>query len=353
MGNNKNITFVIGNLLQGGAERVVANLSGIMVEKGMDVTILSYYDKDSVYELHPAVKLIKIQRETGSTNILKNIIFMRQCFKQRQGKIYSFIAVFNMISIVAHFGLCSSLIVADRNDPNQIPRQSILRIMRNFLYRFSDLIIAQTKANGQYFRRRLSTPVEVIYNPLELGGRNGQALQTEKKDLIVSVGRLASEKNHKMLIKAFQKIHSAFSTYCLVIYGEGPLRAETEKMIAELKLSDCVQMPGNCPDIYDKIMPAKLFILSSDFEGMSNALVEAMGLGLPVISTKVSGATDLIRNGYNGELIDIGDADILAERIRVILSSADLQKKYGENASKICDALSLEKITEKWMNLGS
>lgn len=352
MNTNNNITFVIGNMLQGGAERVVANLSASMAEQGLDVVILSYYDEESVYALHPEVKLIKIQRETGSDNIVKNTACIRRYFKQRQGRIYSFLALFNILSVIAHTGLKSRLIVADRNTPDKDPKRLLLRIVRNFLYRFADLIVVQTEANGEYFRRRMSVPVERIYNPLELNGRNGQALQTEKKDLIVSVGRLDLQKNHKMLLHAFQKIHTRFPTYHLVIYGEGPLRAETKRLAEELGLPDCVHMPGNCADIYDRIMPAKLFVLSSDFEGMSNALVEAMGLGLPVISTKVSGAVDLIRNGYNGELVDVGDVDMLAERMRVVLSDAELQKKYGENAVEICEMLSMEKITEQWMNLG-
>lgn len=351
MQENKNITFVVGLLLQGGAERVVVNLSGAMACQGKDVVILSYYDENSVYDLHPKVKLIKVQRETKSKNIIKNLAFIRRFFQKRQGTVYSFIAIFNMISIIAHIGLKSRLIVADRNDPNCIPADWIMRIIRNYLYRYADLIVVQTKKNAEYFRKRLKIPTKIIYNPLELNGKEGQALKTTKKNLIVSVGRLMPQKNQKMLIRAFHKVRMNFSTYQLIIFGEGDSREELEQLLEELELSDCVSLPGNCSNIYDEISFAKLFVISSDFEGMPNALVEAMGLGLPVLSTKVSGATDLIIDGVNGELVDVGNEAQLADRMMAILRDENLQNSYGKNAMKVCDNLNNKRIAEKWMEL--
>lgn len=351
MQRNNNVTFVVGLLLQGGAERVVANLSSAMANQGKNVVILSYYDKDPAYDLHPRVRLIRVQRETRSKNIIKNIIFMRRYFRKRQGVIFSFIAVFNIVSIIAHMGLKSKLIVADRNDPNCIPESLLIRITRNYLYRFADLIVVQTKKNAVYFRKKLKTPIRIIYNPLELNGKEGQALRVAKEDLIVSVGRLMRQKNQKMMIRAFCEVHKKFPTYKLVIFGDGDFREELERLSEELGLLDYVRLPGNCTDIYDKISLARLFVISSDFEGMPNALIEAMGLGLPVISTKVSGATDLIIDGVNGELVDIGDEIQLAKRMAAILCDESLQIKYGRNAIKICDALNNKKIAEKWLKL--
>lgn len=345
------ITFVVGLLLQGGAERVIANLSWEMAERGSNIVILSYYDKEPVYAIHPSIKLIKVQKETGSKNVIRNLLFMRKIFRQRKGVVYSFIAVFNMLSIIAHAGLQSKLIVADRNDPNRIPKQLFLRKLRNLLYRFSDVVVVQTGANAVYFERRIPTLVKVICNPLELGGKDGQALRTAKEDMIVTVGRLVGQKNHGMLIKAFQMAHDALPSYRLVIYGEGDRKGELEEMISYLGLSGCIDLPGNCSDIYDKISSAKLFVLTSNFEGMPNALAEAMGLGLPVVSTRVSGATDLIQNYENGELVDIDDHKELAEKMIRILRDEGLQRKYGENAKKICMGLNKKKITEEWMAL--
>ena len=343
------VTFVIGHLLQGGSERVVSNLSWEMSEMGMDVAILSYYAAEPVYELHPSVKLIEVQTETGSKNVLSNILFVRHIFKQRQGVIYSFIAVFNMISIVAHIGLKSKLIVADRNDPNCVPGKALIRAIRNFLYRFADCIVVQTSANADYFRKRKCRQVKVIYNPLDLFGKNGQSLKSEKKDVVVSVGRLVEQKNQEMMIKAFERVHRVLPSYKLIIYGDGDKRGELIEFIRKYALSDCIELPGNRKDIFDEISSAKLFALSSNFEGMPNSLVEAMGLGLPVISTKVSGATDLIKDRINGELVDIDDDRTLAERMIAILKDDELQIRYGEEAVKIADELSKNNITKEWI----
>ena len=110
----------------------------------------------------------------------------------------------------------------------------------------------------------------------------------------------ASEKNFPLLLQAFAKFSGRHPDYRLRIFGEGELREELTALARELEIAEKVELPGRSTTLLEKMNSAAMFVLSSDYEGMPNALIEAMCLGLPVISTAVSGATDLIQNGENG-----------------------------------------------------
>ena len=128
------------------------------------------------------------------------------------------------------------------------------------------------------------------------------------------------------------------------------MKALKNNLRNELGLDDKVLLPGKQKDIFDKISDAKLFVLSSDYEGMPNALIEAMCLGLPVISTKVSGANELIEDGVNGYLID-SNIDQLTEKMIELLDNDKLRKQFGENAVKLNSELNVDSIVDKWMEI--
>lgn len=344
---DKKYVFFIGTLRQGGGERVISILSKKMQEDGLPVEILIYHDEDPFYVLHPEVKLVRVQAQTGSRNVLKNMLWMRRYFKDHADVVISFLAPFNMLALVATAFLKVPVIVADRNDPRFVPSCSLLRLARDFLYRFADGVVLQTQHNQQYFCKSIQKKSTVIYNPVDLGKKAGQALRTEKKPRIVSVGRLMPQKNQTMLLDAFARLHQQFPEYTLTIYGEGPARQALEAQIAKLELTGAVELPGSVKDVHDRIMDAQLFVLPSDYEGMPNALIEAMCLGLPVISTKVSGATDLI-DGTNGMLTEVGDVGELYDAMQKMLSDENLRRSCGEKAVELNTKLQAEKILAQW-----
>ena len=149
---------------------------------------------------------------------------------------------------------------------------------------------------------------------------------------------------------SFAAIREQFPDYTLTIYGEGPHRETLEKKIAQLGLGETVQLPGSVKDVHERIADANLFVMSSDYEGMPNALIEAMCLGLPVISTAVSGATDLIRHGENGLLVDCADTAALAEAMKRLLSDASLRMAFGQEAVKLNQQLKIGDITRQWLS---
>ena len=347
---HKTIVFFIGTLGNGGAERVVSILSRHYVSMGFPVKIVLYYDEKPFYDIHPDVQIIYIERETKSRNILKNLLWLRRYLIKNADTVISFLAQFNMIALAAAFGTKIPVIVADRNDPRHMPKQAPVRLARNQMYHLANAVVVQTQHNKKYFSQKLQEKCRIIYNPVDLQDQKGMALRTEKKRRIVSAARLMKQKNQLMLIESFAQIHKDFPDYTLTIYGEGPFRDTLEARIAELNLTDSVFLPGKVQNVFDCIADADLFVLSSDFEGMPNALIEAMCLGLPVISTKVSGATDLIVHGHNGMLTEVGDTNQLTECMRQMLADPQLRLRCAVNALEINERLQVDGIIRQWLD---
>jgi GalNAc-alpha-(1->4)-GalNAc-alpha-(1->3)-diNAcBac-PP-undecaprenol alpha-1,4-N-acetyl-D-galactosaminyltransferase len=340
------LLFFISSLEDGGAQRVVSILSNKFVERGFEVEILKYYKGIDLYPLDNKVKVKSVEENTNTSNVLRNLKFIRSEFKDCDC-ILSFLAPFNMMAICANIFNKTPMIVADRNDPNKIPRNKFIRILRNILYKFSDRIVVQTSKNQEYFKSN----TEVIYNPVVLNEYRGIALKTGKEKIMVSAARLEKQKNLEMLIDAFHIFHQKHGDYKLIIYGEGTHRETLERKIEELGMKDFILLPGVSNKLFDEISKAELFVLSSNYEGMPNALIEAMCLGLPCISTRVSGATDLIIDGVNGLLVDVGDTKDLTNKITKLIEDKEYAYKLANKAIEINDILDSNVICDKWLEM--
>ena len=154
------------------------------------------------------------------------------------------------------------------------------------------------------------------------------------------------------MIRAFKQIADRYPEYKLIIYGEGEKRAALTELICELGLENRVYLPGTEKSIFDKIKDASMFVFTSDFEGLPNALIEAMALGLPCISTKCSpgGAEELIKDGENGILVDCGDESQISAAMEALLSDKTKCEILGENAFKIRERVSVNEIVTQWEN---
>lgn len=346
----KRYVFVAGSLLSGGAERVISILSNRTALSGNDVEILLYYDYEIFYEINPSIKISVVEKETGTKRLATNIKWIRKYIKNNADVIISFLAPINMTVILATLGLGKTVIVADRNDPRRVPENPFIRKLRDALYLLADGIVVQTKSNQDYFPALIKKKSIIIYNPVDDTRIENVPEVKVSKGKIVSVGRLIKQKNQELLLKAFSKIKEEFPDYSLTIYGEGNYRQRLIDLSIELGIADSFFLPGNSKSVLKDIKDAELFVLSSNYEGMSNALVEAMCLGLPVISTKVSGSTDLIKNGVNGLLVECGDEDGMVQALRCMLLDFDLRTQCGRNALRIKEELLPERIMDRWVN---
>lgn len=349
--DKKRIVFFIGSLQLGGAERVLSILANSLIILKYEVTIILYYDREICYELNNDIKIIEIEKETKSSSYFTNMLFLRKYIQRNADIVVSFLTVFNIFSILTTFNLHIPIIVSNRSDPNYEPRKRRLRMLRNFLYRFSSKIIVQTTSAKRYFPFSLQDKIVEIANPISGTLVKGEALLQEKEKKIVAVGRLIQSKNQLLLINAFTRIANKYADYELHIYGDGEYKAILEKQINDLNMSDRIILMGEEKNIFDKIKNADVFVLTSNYEGMPNSLLEAMCLGLPVVATRVAGAEDFIVSGENGLLVDCNDQQGVELSLEQLLDNPKQKETIAKNAVEIYEELRESQIINKWIKV--
>jgi len=349
---SKQIVFVIGSMGRGGAERVISILANTYAREDWKVSIITLLDNKNDYPLDKSIELISFANKKRSrvSQIPKWIFGIRRYIsKSRPDVVVSFVARINILTLVACIGLRRKIVVSERNDPKADGRSLFVRIATDLLYPLADKIVFQTRWAQSCFSNRIQKRSIIIPNPVQV---TTYALpQDQRNKKIVAVGRLSKQKNHELLIKAFKRVHEIYPEYTLFIYGEGDLREYLEKLIEDMKLSEAVFLPGNVPDIHEQIADAEMFVLSSNYEGLSNALLEAMMMGLPCISTNCAGSNEIIENGRNGVLVPTGTEEDIYKEISRLIESKEETKIMGNNAKTKLSCLSYEKVLEIWQGI--
>ena len=346
----KRIAFILGGMKRGGAERVISILANHYVEMGWDVNIIMLLNNKVEYKLAPEVNFVDLSDENKSRWAmvpywLKGI---RGYIKNFHPDILmSFAARINLLTIIAKAFIKVPLIISERNDPKADTRGHLAKMMIPFLYPLADKIVFQTEYAKSCFTKHIRENGVIIYNPIAVMSKASD----EKAKKIVNVGRLDVQKNQRLLIRAFARISEKYPDYILQIYGEGKLREELQQLIEELGLTEKVFLMGNILDIHEKIRDAEMFVLSSDYEGFSNALLEALLMGIPCISTTCAGSTEIINDGENGLLVPINDIYALTEAMMKLIEDKELAKKLGENALNINNLVGEDIVVGKWDKL--
>ena len=165
---------------------------------------------------------------------------------------------------------------------------------------------------------------------------------------ISTAGRLVPQKNHALLIEAIALVAKKYPEIQCNIYGEGELRWKLEQIIQEHNLKKNVHLLGNKTDINKWIAQSSIFVLSSEYEGLSNALVEAMMLGKACITTDYPGANEVIENGKNGIVVPRGDCTRLSEAIELLLNNENTRKYLSENAKKTSAIYQPLRVIQAW-----
>lgn len=345
------LLFILPGLSFGGAERVVSVLANEFDNQGDRVSILTIASTGkSAYSLNPSIQCSGLNLENG-----KNVRLVYEHIKAIRNKIkevnpdiiISFITDAALVSIIANMGLKYPLIVSERNDPG---RQSIkMKIIRSLLYPLATGFVFQSEGAKKYFSKNIQRRSVVIMNPLCIENIP-KLYEGEREKEVVTVGRLVAQKNQSLLIKAFAKFHEHHKEYKLVIYGEGKLKKELMNEAECLNIKENVQFKGNVKDVLEKIKKASIFAFTSNFEGVPNALAEAMALGLPCIATNCSpgGAAMLISSYINGILISVDAEDELVQALEYMTDNPLEAQRMGNAARKIAEHLSSDKIVSNW-----
>lgn len=342
------ITFVTSTLTSGGSERVISLLANKMAERGHEIEIICLRKQIVFYPINCDVKVLFAAKEALSDLLPLKIIWLRKYIKKSNPDVViPFMTAVYCTTIFALIGLNISVIASERIDPAY---SSILRKMvRRIFLPLAAHLVVQTENIKKYYNKGIQNKTSVIYNPVS--EKVFATANLTKENQIISVGRLYRQKNQKMMIDAFYKIKDKYPDYKLVIYGEGPLRKELENYINELAIKERVLLPGRSDDVINELKKSKLFCLSSDYEGMSNALIEAQCVGLPIITTRVSGAEELIVNNKNGIIINIGDVNNLVEAMDSLLGDEIKMNSFSIENEKRASLFEIDTIVNQWIDV--
>ena len=345
---NKKILFVVTGLARGGAERVLCNLTSHFSEIGYEVAIITVLYSEVGYKFDSNIKIIDISNAEKESRLKKIPIWVKEIRKNIKkvdpDVIISFSLRINILALLANSKQHKKIIISERNDPKRDGRGLILKLLSFCLYKYADAIVFQTSHAKSCFPDFIQKKGIIIQNPIDVAC---YAANSRRKK-VVNVARLYKQKNHRLLIDAFLTFKRKFPEYSLHIYGEGPLETELKNYVKEQKNEASIIFHGNVENVHNHIADADFFVLSSDYEGMSNALIEALMMGIPCISTNVAGAADAL-NEKNGILIPTGNKDKLTEAMCVLASlDEDIKENMGEAAKEIAEKFKCVKVFQKW-----
>ncbi|MGM9876376.1 MAG: glycosyltransferase family 4 protein [Bacilli bacterium] len=349
------ILFYIGNLRKGGAERVVVTLSNNLV-KSNDVTIITTTDEEPEYELDKNINLFNLKDFKGNKNSLsKNMIYLKKLKKYikeiNPDIVLGFLPEPSYRLLLLKPFIKVPVIISDRNDPKIEYASFKNKIIMKWLYHRADGFVFQTSEAQNYFSKKIQSKSTVIANPVDDKFFNVNYCGENSKEFI-NVGRLNEQKNQIFLIESFKEIIKKYPDYKLLIYGDGDMKEELSSYIIKNKLNDNVKLCGNVDNIENFLKDKKGFILSSKYEGMPNALMEAMAVGLPCISTDCpcGGPRELIKNNKSGLLIENENKEQLISSIIYIIENREKCISMSKTAKKGMNNYNCDNITAKWLD---
>lgn len=357
------IAFLILDMNSGGAQRATSSLANYMSSKGHNVSVITVDNCDSFYSLDGTVKksfleLPKLPKGKGLRRLFA--VIGRSFALRKNVQALNPDVIIGMSNVMTSYAIfCTKFskikaIGTERSNPyllNASPLMGLLRKVNTFL---CDGFIFQTEKAKQFFPKAAYKKCVVIpnavFNPLVK-----QIEPSEKRSKTISaMGRLSHEKGFDTLINAFSFVEKSAPDFNLIIYGEGELRDKLLSRINDLGLLEKVNLLGENVNALFDIANSSVFVLSSRFEGMPNALMEAMACGVPCVSTKCEmGPEELISDGENGLLVPVNDEQALAKAILRIVKDKQLSSKLSKNCIKIRETHSIEAIGNKWINVCS
>ena len=352
----KEVFFVLGRLGGegwGGAHRVVCILANYLAQKGYSVTIIVWRDSSIDYPLLDSVKIDWLHCVVKNEwDMIKPCLETRKRLKGHEGAyLYAFMSRMATYAILYTIGEGIKIIGSERTDPRTEPHNAFFRWIRNQAFGFLYRAVYQTPEAMAYFPKRAQKIWCVIPNPIMPG--IPERFEKERRKEFVTFCRIDKQKNLPMMIDAFEIIHHQFPEYTLRIYGKGLMEQEVKEYIRSKKADSYIFMEGFSNNIHALVRDAAGFLSTSNYEGLSNSMLESLAMGLPCVCTDcpIGGARMVIENGVNGLLVPVGDVAAMAEAIRKLIENPGWSERISVNALRIKDELSEQIICQKWERL--
>ena len=337
------ILYVIDSMTKDGAEsQLLKTLERLPAEQYEVSVILSRAEGERVSELAALSCVREVTALTGEgrrMKLLEKAFALGGIVNAMQPDIvHSWLWYSNFLcGLSRKFGLWRRIpfIASQRGDYHARYGKFRLWLTEKFIYNTADVLLTNSAQIGrQLYQRYPNKQIFSIPNLLELPTEawSQQRRDTPQEKLIVSVGRFAPEKGHRYLIEALNLLSPQDVVWRCTFLGDGELETELRALAAKHGLSDQVTFPGFCEDVFAVLLEADVFVLPSLHESSPNALIEAMGVGLPCIASDVGGIADLVEDGENGIRVPPGDSEALAAALHRVLVAPDFATELGRNA---------------------
>lgn len=391
----KSIIFFIDSLGGGGAERVVSVLSSRLVQTGRyDVRVAMLRKVPAAYSLDERVQLLYVQDMPVISRFGRMVQWIFSVYKRiRQGVFkrlmtrlgcyqkmpkleetlfymyaryalpyreylrqnlcctaFGFLIRSNIAMLMAAKGLDVKTVFCERNNPVRPDMPANIMKIRDRIVHRCKAAVFQTEEERDYYTM-LRCPMAVIPNPLKEGLPDRFAGERRKE--IVNFCRLNKQKNIPLLIDAFELLYRDHPDYTLRLYGRGEEKENLIALTREKGLEHAVFFEDFAPDVHERIRDAAMYVCSSDFEGLSNSMLEAMAIGMPCVCTDCAGggARMMIRDHVNGILTPVGDVEALYRGMKEIVENPALAESLSREAAKVREQLSIEKIVDRWESM--
>lgn len=356
------ILFLISSLGAGGAERVATTLANAWAARGDKVTLVPTFSGggEPFYKLNEFVELMYLAELVGVTHqggkrYLRRLTALRCLVRERKPDVViSFLPNVNIAALAATAFSGVPCVICERSDPAELPIETKWKLACKLLYRKADCVVVQTESVARSIRRIYGGlhDVAVIPNPIpeELDRWRAVASPEAPRRVLLSMGRLVAEKQVNQIISAFASLHGDCLEWDFHIYGDGPLAEPLRRQVEEAGLAGRVCFKGRTTEPWAVMARADAFVMASAYEGFPNALLEAMAMGLPCVTTDCrSGPRELSRDGRDALLVKQDNEDDLHSAMRRLLSDATLRRTLGARAQQsVLARFSLTSVLEIW-----
>ncbi|TCS34317.1 glycosyltransferase involved in cell wall biosynthesis [Paucimonas lemoignei] len=357
------IIILTSSLALGGTERVVASLCNEWAARGDDVTLILTYSGGAklFYPLSERTELINLADVVGVKNLgvltyAQRLYALRRLLVERDADvIVSFLPNVNVSTIISSAFLKTPLIICERSYPLVIPRFHILNVLRKRTYRYADMLTVQTDSIADKFRKHYPglKAVRTIPNALPEEIATYKKSSMSERKILLSLGRLAPEKQLDKLLNTFSLIAPMFPDWDLHIYGDGPMKSSLDQQIRDAGLQSRAFLKGPTSKPWEVMAGADAFVMVSQYEGFPNALLEAMGIGLPcAVFDCPTGPREITRDGKDALLVPLNDYEGLRGALTTLMGNEQLRSDLGAQArDSVYGRFSHAQVMAQWDQL--
>ena len=355
----RKIMFHLNCLECGGAERVVTNLSNQFCKEGDEIIVATQWFGEEEFELAPGVRRIHVglketdEKKNPLVKAVLRILYLRKLIRKEKPDVvvaFAYKAIYR--TLIASLFIKMPVIIAVRTDPVGHYDSKLDKILIPLLYRRASGAVFQTEGQRDFFPGYIREKSCIILNPVTDKYLNVDH-PDEKEKTIVHSGRLVDFKNQQLLIEAFVKVHEKHPEYDLKIYG-GDSFDGTKELLEETIEKHCageyVHLMGSSDELEKHLIKGEVYAFSSDWEGLPNALLEAMVLGMPIVATDCpcGGPRTIMEDRKSGLLVPIKDRDALASGMIELIENPEYAASLGKEARKLGERVNGPAIIAQW-----